>query len=121
MSRYRDFMQKRDIDSINVVTSPEFSTEGILLSGNIIRTGAGTIALIHSSQPAPQPRTDYALVCRGYRGDIADVISSFRPDSILLGADLTPGRHDRYVNECLQLGQPYLSLRESPWSLPLVN
>ena len=121
MSRYRDFMQKRDIDSINVVTSPEFSTEGILLSGNIIRTGAGTIALVHSSQPAPQPRTDYALVCRGYRGDIADVISSFRPDSILLGADLTPGRHDRYVNECLQLGQPYLSLRESPWSLPLVN
>ncbi len=118
--RYRDFMNRRQIDSI---TSMPFRFQDNLFArnGRLYTVGNRLLCVIHSdSMLRPSPaRPDFVLVARGFTGSISKVSEVIPTDTILLGADLHPWRHERYAKECRRLGQPFISLREQPFSIVL--
>ena len=121
--RYRDYMGRRQIDSINIVTSPDFQAHGIIKNGNHIRFGNHSILLFNGQTnsyhiPSGIKHIDYAIVCRGYRGDnLAGIIKDFRPDTLILSSDLHPKRSKRYLDECKQIGQAAIDMRSSNWNI----
>ncbi len=116
--RYRDFMGKRDIDSIKVITSSSAFGHGYTKQDNIIQWNNKRIALITNSDWEQQVNCDYAIVCRGYTDSISTIAASFLPDTIIISYDLHPQRAQRYINECSNLGLPHIWLRQQSWSLP---
>ncbi|MBD5251689.1 MAG: ComEC/Rec2 family competence protein [Bacteroides sp.] len=60
---------------------------------------------------------DYLVVCRGFRGDISSLVSTVKPDTVLLSGDLNRHRHDRYLAELSSASVPVRSLRSSPFIL----
>ena len=68
---------------------------------------------------APDQHINYALVCNGFRGNVKDIASEIRPDTILLSADLNRRRHDRYRQELTEADIPHRSLRNTPFSIIL--
>ena len=60
---------------------------------------------------------DYLVVCRGFRGDISSLVSTVKPDTVLLSGDLNRRRHDRYLAELSSASVPVRSLRSSPFIL----
>ena len=62
---------------------------------------------------------DYAVICRGFRGEIMRAYESLRPDTVLLSSDLDHRRHHRYVNSLKEAGIPYRTLRDTPFRLRL--
>lgn len=117
--KLRDYMGKRSIDSIRIsdqtTTTRHFSHNGIFIGyrNQILAVVAHNIDSTHR----PKYNVNYALVCRGFKGNIIDVKKSIEPDTIVLGFDLHPSRHHRYELECAELGIPYLSLRRQPFNL----
>ena len=57
-------------------------------------------------------RPDYALVCRGFTGDIQEVYAVLQPDEVLLSRDLNVKRLSRYARELEETSIPFRSLRE---------
>lgn len=109
-SRYRDYMGRRMIDSITLVTDT-FDSPAIQRQGNDIHTNGKHFVIVKNKDYHHETHPDYAIVCRGFRGNITDVYYDILPDSILLSNDLHPHRHDRYLNECLKAGIPVRSLK----------
>ncbi len=62
---------------------------------------------------------NYAVICRGFRGEIMRAYESLRPDTVLLSSDLDHRRHNRYVNSLKEAGIPYRTLRDTPFRLRL--
>ncbi len=89
-------------------------------SGRIIATPVATIAVINDlgdNRPYDGDVT-YAIICRGYKGDIASLTGTLRPDTVLLGTDIHPRRLIRFKKELEELGYPYRSLKD-PYGLHL--
>lgn len=113
--RFHDFMHKRNISSIDIDTTSLKNDNVLVLSGKRIAVLLGKDSLRNKKH------SDYALVCRGYRKSITEVVNQYSPDTILLSYDLHPNRLKRYTDECNRLNVPYLSLKERPWSMPLYD
>lgn len=116
-NRYRDFMGKRGIDSINVISANQY--QGIEYRDNILCFGNKRLAIIHTPKVISSKKTDYALVCRGYRETIAEIESSYQPDTIILSYDLHPSRSSKYYDECKNLDIPVINMRERPWKMAI--
>ncbi len=89
-------------------------------SGRIIATPHATIAFINNAsdnRPYPDQIT-YALIGRGYTGEITNVVETLRPDTILLGTDIHPRRMNRFMKELNMTDQPFRSLKD-PYGLHL--
>lgn len=116
--RYREYMLRRGIAGITHMADG-MCDGSTARRGNVVFTsGRSFIMVSHDSHVAPcGVRPDYAVVCRGFRGDIAEVAYKVRPDTILLSADLNLRRHDRYARELAALGIPYRSLRPAPFHI----
>ncbi len=115
--RYRDFMGKRGIDSLNVIPTSKHQEAGY--SDNILNVGNKRIAIIHTSKTISGRKTDYALVCRGYRKSISDIKTSYQPDTIILSYDLHPLRSSKYYEECKNLGIPVINMRDKSWKMAI--
>lgn len=115
--RYRDFMGKRGIDSINVVSANQY--QNVKYRDNILCFGNKRFAIIHTPKTISGKKADYALVCRGYRGTIAEIESSYQPDTLILSYDLHPHRSTKYYEECEKLGIPVINMRENPWKMAI--
>lgn len=116
--RYADYMGRRGIDSVNVINTPDYRGRYFWMEGDVVCFGDRTIAIVHGeSLPQPSQHPQYALICRGYRGSIADVMEVLRPDSVVLGSDLNPRRRRRYERECRELGVGYVSPEAGPWGM----
>lgn len=115
-TRYRGYMIRRSIPGIMPLTDGmrDGSTSR---RGNVIVTGSKSYVFIyHDSQLRDCPvRPDYAVICRGFRGDITRAAQLIVPDSILLSSDLNLRRHDRYVRELTAASIPHRSLRPAPY------
>lgn len=111
-SIYKDYIGKRGIDSVSIVTTP-IHTDAMIYDGKDIFIGDNHYAIISEDNDvyARKHNPRYALVCRGYKGDILDVERIITPDSILLSNDLHIKRHNRYLKYCLQNKIPVRSLR----------
>lgn len=116
-TRYSDYMGRRNIKNIKLIDSTHTSS-GFFYQNNILRWGENTIGILSSNEPIPPMHLNYAIVCRGYRNAISEIICRYHPDSIILAYDLDKRRLARYESECQQLQQPYISLRQRPWNLP---
>lgn len=110
--KYKDYMGQRDIEDITFVSdsfySPLFSCHG----RNIIVNNSHFIIVDDKNDIYPCPtRPNYAIVCRGFNGEITNVAKIINADTILLSYDLHPRRHDRYMKECKASDIPCRSLR----------
>lgn len=118
--RYRDYMNRRNIDSITPMPY-RFHDNSVTRNGRIFTIGNKVICLLSSdtmlrSSPV---RPDYLLIARGYTGSIAELAEVIPADTILFGSDLHPWRLERYMKECATLDQPFRSLREQPFNIVL--
>lgn len=116
--RYADFMGRRKIDSVCVVTDKTATGEGFSYADGIVMWGNKSIAVVDGRQEHVSVRkTDYALVCRGYTGTIEDVLTQFSPDTVILSRDLDPRRATRFATEQSDINQPFIDLRQRGWHL----
>lgn len=111
--RYKDYMGRRGVEEITLVTdsfySPLFSCHG----RNLIFNNTHFLIIDNADDIYPcNAKPDYVLMCRGFKGDIIDVAEIIRADSILLSYDLHPRRHNRYLDECEAKKIPCRSLRD---------
>lgn len=109
--RFSDFMLRRDIDSIKVDTFHRQSDRMVIV-------GSTTLGLISGKkQPLPDGKLSYAILSKGFRGEIDSVMARYSPDTIIIAYDLHPRRAGRYVLDCRRAGYPYIWCREKSWSL----
>ena len=91
-----------------------------LTAGRYLTACGRTIAVVASpidsadSLVAAGLKVDYALVCRGYNGDINAVARVFAPDTIIIARDNSLRRHDEWCRECRL---PVISMRRQRFSL----
>ncbi len=107
--RWPDYMRRRNIDSLTVVG--ERSDDDLLgRRGNLVRTsGRNFLILSHVPDSLPSIHVDYLVICRGFRGDIMEVIRQVHPDSVILSSDLHPRRARRYEQQLVSLHIPHAS------------
>lgn len=111
-SRYRDYIGRRSIDSLTLVTDT-FESPIMTCNGrNLILHNKHIVVVDNENDLTPcQTKPHYAILCRGFRGNINDVHTIINADTILLSNDLHPRRHNRYCTECDLAKIPYRSLR----------
>lgn len=116
--RYAAYMGRRGIDTLTVMDDT-LSTPAVYRRGRQLVAGDNYFIIVNSNEDvrpsAVKPR--YALVCRGFKGDIADVVSEIDPDTILLSRDIDVRRCRRYTDALASSGIPYRSLRDKPFKL----
>ena len=110
--KYKDYIGRRNVENITLITdtfySPLFSCQG----RNLIFNNTLFVIIDNTDDIyPPQTKPDYAIVCRGFKGDIIDVAETINADTILLSNDLHPHRHNRYFEECITKQIPCRSLR----------
>lgn len=108
---YADYMGLRGIDSIELISQRTFikPNHTIAKSGDIVITADKTYLLAHGEIDAMivPAKIDYAVVCRGYRNSMCDLVKDYHPDSIILSYDLHPMRSRKYILECIDSGYNY--------------
>lgn len=112
--QYGKFMSRCRIDSITLM--PErYSSRTFSRNKNLLKYNGRKILIINSSASTLNysGKIDYAVVCKGFRGDIADFASTVHPDTLILSTDIHKRRHDRYVKELTAIGQPLKELRKN--------
>lgn len=114
--RYSDYMGKRNIDSIKIVTD-SISAPAFAYHKNFILFGNKSLAIVNNLAPIPPKPVEYLIICRGYRGTATDLINQFSPDTVIISSDLNLKRAENYIEQCLSAGSPFINLRETPWNL----
>lgn len=104
-TRYRDYMGRRSVSSLTLVTDT-FDSHIITRRRRHIAIGNRHFVIVDSDNDTmPSPVSpDYALVCRGFRGDIQSIIRNIHPDTLLLSRDLHPSRTRNYMRQAESLG-----------------
>lgn len=109
--RFADFMLRRGIDSLRLDTCNR-------MSDRLVSVGATSIGFISGKKrPVPECKLTYAVLSKGFRGEIDSVVSEYSPDTIIIAYDIHPRRALRYVDDCRRLGRPYVWCREAKWSV----
>lgn len=114
--RYSVYMMRRGIDGIEMM--PEgVSGDRLARKGNVVFAGGRSFVMISANTHATDYhfRPDYAVVCRGFMGNVCEMAGAVGADSVLLSSDLNKVRHDRYAHELAEASLPFRSLREEPW------
>ena len=112
--KYKDYMGWRKVDSITLISNKSTS-RALKRMDPIISLGTDIIVIVDDDTDlmSLNLRPQYALVCRGFKGDILDVYSTLAPDTILLSRDIHKKRHNRYADSCQIYNIPYISLRDT--------
>ncbi len=110
--KYSDYMGRRGVDSLEVAVDT-FSSGISSFAGRRLFFGRYSFVIVRSENDLRVlPFTpDYAVICRGFRGNIADVVNSLSPRTVILSYDLHSHRHDRYLDELEQIGIDVFSVR----------
>lgn len=117
--RYRDYMGKRNIRALKLINASDTVTHGFAIHQHTFSWGKKKILWLYDQQDIPNVKhTDYALICRGYRNTINNLTDLIDIDTIIFSYDLDPRRTKKYINECEDLKQPYINLRERGVFLP---
>lgn len=114
---YRDYAGRRSITSWETPAA-DFDIGDISRRGDIIFFEDKTLRIIDSdSAPAYSQRVNYALIRRGFRGDIASLLKRVNADTLLIGADINTRRRLRYLEEISSTGQPVRSVAPAGFAL----
>lgn len=116
--RYRNYMLRRGLTEIVPLHDGMRATH-TAREGNVVMACGKSFAFVsHDSHVRGYDgHTDYAVVCRGFRGDICEAAGTIGADTILLSRDLNLRRHDRYVRELTLAAIPHRTLRNAPFRL----
>jgi len=116
--RHRNYMLHRGIRDITPLHDG-MQGERVAREGNVVVAGGRRfVFLSHDSHARPYvSRPDYAVVCRGFRGDICETARMTGADTILLSRDLNLRRHDRYMCELAVASIPHRTLRDAPFKI----
>ncbi len=114
--RYRKYRLRRGLSPlISINGNRKFSHHNP--SDNEIIAGRLRFIFVKDSIPAvnamAEVNTTYAVVCSGYRGEIEDIITRLRPDTVILSGDLDKRRHNRYLDRLNSLSTPTKTLRDT--------
>lgn len=105
--RYRQYMHSRKLDSVTVCER-ETRIPGLIVNRGVISTPAGSILLLSDNLPEVSPiedtKIDIAVICRGYRGDIGEMIRLWRPAKVALSPDLPPKMMEKFAADCQKAG-----------------
>ncbi len=105
MIRYSRFMMERGIDSLHILPG---SSPG---KNAVVSFGDKRVSLVNSDNiPSGNDSVDYMIVCRGFRGDIMELVGAVACDSVLVGTDVNGIRRRRYLGELQDALVPSRSL-----------
>lgn len=108
--RYRDMLLRRTANAELVLLSADFTRRNFRRSGNVLDCGQRRILLADSdSIVPPSERCDYALICRGFKGDIRKVAQY--ADTVLIGPSVHYRRRRRFEARMDSAGTPYKDMR----------
>lgn len=108
--RYRDMLLRRTTNAELVLLSGNFTRHEFKRSGDILTCGKHRFLLVNSdSLASPSERCEYALVCRGFKGDIKKV--ALHADTIVIGTSVHYTRRRRFVAFMDSEGIPYRDIR----------
>lgn len=108
--RYRDMLLRRTTNAELVLLSGNFTRHEFKRSGDILTCGKHRFLLVNSdSLASPSERCEYALVCRGFKGDIKKV--ALHADTIVIGTSVHYTRRRRFVAFMDSAGTPYRDIR----------
>lgn len=108
--RYRDMLLRRTTNAELVLLSGNFTRHEFKRSGDILTCGKHRFLLVNSdSLASPSERCEYALVCRGFKGDIKKV--ALHADTIVIGTSVHYTRRRRFVAFMDSAGIPYRDIR----------
>ncbi len=113
MPRMRDYMSRRNIDTL-LTANRQADLPGIAYRYPTLHVGYRHIVLADGclhTKPADGLPPVYVIICHGYRGNMKEIAEIYRPDTIVMSADLNPKTGDRFINECRQMNQPAYSMR----------
>lgn len=104
-NRYRDYMGRRSVSDVTLVTDT-FDSHIVTRRGRHIAIGNQHFVIVDSDNDTlpTSVSPDYALVCRGFRGDIISISRNIQPDTLLLSSDLHPSRARNYMRQAESLG-----------------
>lgn len=109
--RFAEYMLHRGLDTVCVDTCNR-------LSDRIISVGETSIGYFSGKRsPIQAGKLSYAVLSKGFRGEIDSVKARYNPDTIIIAYDINPRRARRYAGDCQQLGIPYIWSREKKWSM----
>jgi len=111
--RYSGYLGRVGADSI-ICLPDTFAAGTVTRAGSVLAIGADTYLVLHKGNALPPalPHVRYALVCRGYTGQVADLRTI--ADTILLSRDLPATLHDRHLRQLTALAIPHRTLRRIP-------
>lgn len=110
--RHKDFLAMRGVDSLNLV-SDSFTYNSLNCQRQMISIGKKRLILVTDEKDLdsiPINSPNYIIVCRGYKGNVIDMLRH-NPDTIVLSGDLHIRRHDRYLDSLVKYSIPHISLR----------
>ena len=108
--RYRDMLLRRTTNAELVLLSGNFTRHEFKRSGDILTCGKHRFLLVNSdSLASPSERCEYALVCRGFKGDIKKV--ALHADTIVIGTSVHYTRQRRFVAFMDSADIPYRDIR----------
>lgn len=112
-ARYAVYILKRGLKGPESLPDG-YRSESLIRQGNVMVFRAKRLQFVTSASNPVIDRLDYAVVCRGFRGDVVDLVRRLGADTVLLSSDLDLRRHDRYLSELEASGIPHRSLRSAP-------
>lgn len=109
--RYDLYMLKRNIDSIT--PAPEsFSTPLVRRNNDTLLIGGRRFVFVNSDSSLCRPlSTTDLVVCRGFRGDVVALARHAGASRVVLSADLSKKRHDKYADSLSAHAIEFHSLR----------
>lgn len=105
-SRLVDYLHRRDLDSLTLVPAArDFS--------GVITAGGCRVALLQSVPADTLSDIDYAVLTRSCRvRSLSALLAMVECDTVVLSADISKRRHDRYLDSLRLSVTPFVSLRE---------
>ncbi len=113
--RYSDFMGLRGINSLFIYPVNPAQCDTTLQYGKL----SLTVLYRNPTSGTSSRLSDYLLICRGVTCPISTISEFYRPDTILLSYDLNPRRVENYSRQLHQLNMPYISLRDTTFSISI--
>lgn len=112
-NKYKDYLGKIGLDSITP-TNKYIETNRIFRQEKMLVIGSDAIKIISNNNDVYESniKPKYALVCRGYKGDILNMYKVVSPDTIILSKDLHKKRINRYIDSCIKHNIPHISLTD---------
>lgn len=119
-SKYKDFLAHRRCPGHIHIETGDFRSGPFRHIGDRLVAGAKSITIAHrESRPPTSGKTDYLLMCRGYRHDFLTLLNAVSPDTVLLSADLPEKQFGKYKSACDSAGIPSRNITQSRFSIIL--